>query len=224
MLAFGRALPRVRARVARDLRRKGLPREKVLAAIVRLMDETFMRVGNDEYRRQNGSHGLTTLHDDHAKVRGEEVVFEFRGKGGKTHKVGLRDARLARIVRRCQELPGQDLFQYLDDDGNVRDVTSTHVNEYLREVAGEEFTAKDFRTWAGTVLAAAALREIGAGRPPTKRHVVRAIERVAEELGNTPAVCRKCYVHPDVLDAYLEGRWKPSKADDRAVLALLARR
>ena len=238
VLAFGRALPKIRARVARDLRRKGLPREKVLATIVRLLDTTYMRVGNDEYRRQNGSHGLTTLRDRHARFGRGKVVFRFTGKAGKAHEIVVDDPRLARIVKRCQDLPGQELFQYLDDDGVVRDVGSADVNEYLREIAGDAFTAKDFRTWAGTVLAAVALREVETfdSEAMAKRNIVKAIEGVAKELGNTPAVCRKCYVHPDVLDAYLSGafveiaRRKAAKVarsrldpDEAAVLALLRR-
>lgn len=239
MLAFAKALPRIRARVRRDLRRKGLPREKVVATIVRLLETTYMRVGNDEYRRDNGSHGLTTLRDRHASVGGGRVMFAFRGKAGKEHSVEVEDARLARIVKRCQDLPGQELFQYVDDEENVRDVGSSDVNEYLREITGEDFSAKDFRTWAGTVLAAVALREFETfdSAAQAKRNVTRAIERVAEQLGNTPAVCRKCYVHPEMLAAYLDGtfakvvRREAAKmargrldADEAAVLALLRRR
>ncbi|HVM45820.1 MAG TPA: DNA topoisomerase IB, partial [Candidatus Thermoplasmatota archaeon] len=199
VLAFGRALPKIRARAARDLRREGLPREKVLAAIVHLLDTTFMRVGNDEYRRSNGSHGLTTLQDHHARIGRGKVVFAFRGKAGKEHSIEVEDARLARIVKHCQDLPGQELFQYLDEEGEVRDVGSADVNEYLRDITGEDFTAKDFRTWAGTVLAAVALQEVATyeTKAEAKRNVTAAIERVAKRLGNTPAVCRKCYVHPE---------------------------
>ncbi|HUR67924.1 MAG TPA: DNA topoisomerase IB [Candidatus Thermoplasmatota archaeon] len=237
MRAFALALPRIRARVRRDLARKGLPREKVLATIVRLLETTYMRVGNDEYRRANGSHGITTLQDRHATIRGAKVTFSFRGKSGKTHVIDVEDKRLAHIVRRCQELPGQELFQYLDDDGKVVDVGSADVNAYLREISREDFTAKDFRTWAGTVLAAIALREMLAydSEAQAKRQVVRAIERVAERLGNTPAVCRKCYVHPEVLGSYLDGtfaqlaarearaqaRASGLKAEERAVLRVL---
>jgi DNA topoisomerase-1 len=207
MLAFGRALPRIRQRVQEDMSRPGLPRDKVLAAIVRLLEATLIRVGNEEYARQNRSFGLTTLRDRHVSVEGSTVRFKFRGKSGIQHETGLRDRRLARIVRRCQDVPGQELFQYVDQDGTHRSVESADVNDYLREVAGEGFTAKDFRTWAGTVLAATALRELEEFDSETqaKKNVVRAIERVAERLGNTPAVCRKCYVHPAVIDAYLEG-------------------
>ena len=242
MIAFGRALPALRRRVDRDLKRRGLPREKVLAAVVRLLEVSLIRVGNDDYARRNGSFGLTTLRDGHVDLGGASIRFRFRGKAGVDHDVEVRDPRLARIVRRCRDLPGQELFQYLDDDGVVRDVGSADVNAYLRQATGEEFSAKDFRTWAGTVLAAMALREFEAfdSEAEAKRNVVRAIEHVAERLGNTPSVCRKCYVHPEVLDAYLDGtmletlssradraevgpksRMKPEEA---AVLALLRSR
>jgi DNA topoisomerase-1 len=207
LVEFARALPRIRRRTERDLRRRGLPREKVLALVVRLLEETLIRVGNDEYARENRSYGLSTLRNRHVDVRGESITFAFRGKSGKEHEIGLRDRRLARLVRQCQEIPGQELFQYLDDDGRRVDVTSGDVNEYLRETSGDDFTAKDFRTWAGTVAAALALQEFleiddEAGR---KKAVVAAIEDVAEQLGNTPTVCRACYVHPEVIDRYLDG-------------------
>jgi DNA topoisomerase-1 len=207
MIAFGEALPRIRRRVAADLRKKGLPREKVLAAVVRLLDETLIRIGNDEYARGNESFGLTTLRNRHVEVAGSRVRFSFRGKGGKLHEVDLRDERLARIVRRCREIPGQELFQYLDDQDSPQDVKSDDVNDYLRDVAGDEFTAKDFRTWAGTVLAAAALRGCEPCRSQThaRREIVGAIKLVAEHLGNTPAICRKCYIHPEVHAAYQQG-------------------
>jgi DNA topoisomerase I len=207
LIEFARTLPRIRRRTERDLRRRGLPREKVLALVVRLLEETLIRVGNDEYARDNRSYGLATLRDRHVTVRGAEVRFTFRGKGGKTHEVEFRDRRLAQLVKRCQEIPGQELFQYYDADGNRVDVTSGDVNDYLREISGQDFTAKDFRTWAGTVAAAMALQEFReiddeAGR---KKAIVTAVERVAGQLGNTPAVCRACYVHPEVLDRYLDG-------------------
>lgn len=207
MIAFAKALPRIRRRAERDLARRGLPREKVLGAVIRLLELTLIRVGNDEYARLNKSFGLTTLRDRHAKIRGSQVQFRFRGKAGIVHEVGLRDRRLAAIVRKCQELPGQELFQYVDDDGVVRDVTSDDVNDYLREISGGDFTAKDFRTWAGTLLAYRALRALqpqdhGA---PAKKNVVEAMKMTAERLGNTPAVARGSYVHPAVLEAYLEG-------------------
>jgi len=207
MLAFGTALPLIRARAEEDLRRPGLSRAKVLAAVVRLLEATLIRVGNEEYARDNGSFGLTTFRDRHASVSGSTVRFRFRGKSGKVHEVGVQDRRLSRIVKKCQELPGQELFQYLDPRRRRRAVTSSDVNDYLREVTGQEFTAKDFRTWAGTVLAAWALRETDAvrTRPPSRRHVARAVESVARRLGNTVAICRKCYVHPVVVDAYLDG-------------------
>ena len=240
MLAFAKALPRIRARVAKDLRRKGLPRDKVLAAIVRLLDTAYMRVGNDEYRRANGSHGLTTLQDRHAKVSRDRVRFTFTGKSGKRHEVDIEDPALARIVGRCRDLPGQELFQYVDEAGGVRDVTSGDVNAYIREAAGDAFTAKDFRTWAGTVLAAVALRDVQryGSAAQAKRNVIRAIESVAKRLGNTPAVCRKCYVHPEVLEAYLDGTFDEIRAsakgrrrprgalgvDEALVLRILRRR
>ncbi|HET6745156.1 MAG TPA: DNA topoisomerase IB [Candidatus Limnocylindria bacterium] len=207
MLAFGKALPRIRRRVDRDMRRRGLPRERVLAAVVRLLEKTPMRIGNEEYARDNKSFGLTTLRDRHATIGTARIHFRFRGKGGKDHEVELSDARLARIVSRCQDLPGQELFAYLDADGEVRSVESSDVNDYLREISGQEFTAKDFRTWSGTVLAAWALREFTQvdSEAQAKRNVVNAVERVAEWLGNTPAVSRKSYVHPSVIDAYLDG-------------------
>ena len=208
VLAFGKALPRIRRRVTADLRRPGLIRQKVLATIVRLLETTLIRVGNDEYAQQNHSYGLTTLRNRHAKVRGNRIAFEFVGKSGKPHHVDLHDAVLAKTVRHCQDLPGQELFGYLDEEGAVRDVTSEDVNSYLREIAGEEFSAKDFRTWAGTVLAAIALRECEsfASQRQARRNIVRAVEAVAKMLGNTPAICRKCYIHPAILDSYLEGQ------------------
>jgi DNA topoisomerase-1 len=207
MLAFARLLPRIRERVDADLARHGLPREKVLAAVVRLLELTLIRVGNDEYARLNRSFGLTTLRDHHARVRGAQVRFRFRGKSGVMQDVTIRDRRLARVVGRCQDLPGQELLQYVDDEGEVRDVRSDDVNEYLREIAGEEVTAKDFRTWAGTVLAYRALMALQPGETEreARRNVVEAVRRTAESLGNTPAVARRSYVHPEVLEAYLDG-------------------
>ena len=207
MIAFGQALPRIRRRVEEDLALPGLPRERVLAAVVRLLEKTGVRVGNEEYARENRSFGLTTLRNHHADVGSRRIRFRFRGKGGKEHEVELSDRRLARIVARCQELPGQALFTYLDDDGQQRTVDSADVNDYLREVSGEEFTAKDFRTWSGTVLAAWALAELQEfdSEAQAKKNVVRAVEAGAERLGNTPAVSRASYVHPIVIDAYLDG-------------------
>jgi len=197
----------LRAQVQADLRKRALTQEKVTALVVNLLEETLIRVGNDEYVRLNRSFGLTTMRSRHADIRGSTVKFRFRGKGGQTHDVGLRDRRLAGIIRRCQELPGQELFQYLDEEGEVRDVTSDDVNEYIRTASGGDFTAKDFRTWAGTLLAYRALRALqpqdhGAA---AKRNVVQAMRMTAERLGNTPAVARGSYVHPAVLDAYLDG-------------------
>ena len=238
MLEFARALPKIRARVERDLRRKGLQREKVLAAVVKLLEGTLIRVGNDEYATQNGSFGLTTLRNRHAKVRGARVQFDFLGKHNIEHGIGIDDSQLARIVRQCQDLPGQQLFEYIDEEGQVRDVGSEDVNEYLREIAGEQFSAKDFRTWAGTVLAAWELRDSEPCKSATagKRVVNEAISRVAEKLGNTRAICRKCYIHPVVIEAYLEaslnelcasngkGRERTGlSAQEAAVAALLKR-
>ncbi len=207
MIPFGQVLPRIRQRIESDLALRGLPRAKVLATAVRLLETTLIRVGNEEYVRQNGSFGLTTLRDDHVRVAGSTCRFVFRGKSGTKHAVELNDRRLADIVRRCRDLPGAELFQYVGEDNSIHDVTSTDVNEYVREVAGQEFTAKDFRTWAGTVLAACALRECGTfeTKAQAKRNLVQAIATVAKRLGNTPAVCRKCYIHPAVLTAYLNG-------------------
>jgi DNA topoisomerase I len=207
MMAFGAALPTIRRRVESDLGRPGLPREKVLAAVVRLLETTLIRVGNEEYARTNRSFGLTTMQDRHVALTDASVRFAFRGKSGIKHTIGLADRRLARVVKKCRDLPGQELFQYVDDDGRPQDIASDDVNAYLREVAGDEFTAKDFRTWAGTVLAAMALREFEAFDTKTqaKKNILRAIESVAERLGNTPTVCRKCYVHPEIIDAYLDG-------------------
>ena len=206
MLAFGEALPRIRARVDHDLSLPGLPREKVLATMVRLLETTYIRVGNEEYARQNHSYGLTTLRNRHVDITGSTLRFHFRAKSGKDCNVGVRDRRLARIVKRCQELPGQDLFQYLDANGERHGVTSSDVNDYLREITDQDFTAKDFRTWAATVLAFLALRDCEGCESDTqaKKDVVEAIKSVAARLNNTPAVCRKCYVHPDVLEAYLD--------------------
>lgn len=205
--AFGEALGAVRAAIERDLARPGLDRERVLAAVVRLLDTTLIRIGNEEYARANGSFGLTTLTCEHVQVEGTALRFEFRGKSGKHHTVDIRDRRVARVVKRCQELPGQRLLQYRDAQGACQSVDSDDVNAYLRAHAGQEFTAKDFRTWAGTVLAAEALLAIGPASSETdaRHNVVKAVAAVAERLGNTRAVCRKCYIHPTVIEAYLSG-------------------
>ena len=207
MLLLGGVLPRIRARVRRDLAREGLPRERILAALVRLLETTLARVGNVEYAKGNNSFGLTTLRNRHATVKGSSVVLDFRGKHGIAHHLEIRDVRLARIIRSCQDIPGQELFQYVDEAGERHVVASQDVNDYLREIAGEEVTAKDFRTWAATNLAAVALRECAAAESEARaRHnVLRTIEAVAKLLGNTPAICRKCYIHPAIFDGYLDG-------------------
>jgi DNA topoisomerase-1 len=207
MLSFGAALPKIRARVEADLALPGLPRNKVLATIVSIMERTFIRVGNDEYAKQNNSYGLTTMRNKHAKIKGSRVRFEFRGKSGVEHQVDVTDRRLARIVKKAQDLPGQELFGYIGDDGQPHDIKSQDVNDYLREITGEDFTAKDFRTWAGTVLAAVALNALDTfeTKKAAKANVKNAIGAVSKILGNTPAVCRKCYVHPVVLETYLSG-------------------
>ncbi len=208
MLAFAAALPGIRRRVARDLAQPGLAREKVLACIVRLLETTLIRVGNEEYAQENKSFGLTTLRNRHVKVSGAKVAFSFRGKSGVDHEIALSDPRLARVVSRVRDLPGQELFQYLDENDEPRDIDSADVNAYLQEITGQPFTAKDFRTWAGTVLAAMALKEFESfdSEAAAKKNIVAAIERVSERLGNTPSVCRKCYVHPEIFNAYLDGK------------------
>jgi DNA topoisomerase I len=207
ILSFAAALPKIRRQVQADLKLPGLKREKVLAAVVQLLERTFIRVGNEEYARHNKSFGLTTMKDHHVKVRGEKLRFRFRGKGGKEHEVDFTDRRVAKIVRKLQDLPGQDLFQYCDDEGKVCNVTSQDVNDYLRQITGEDFTAKDFRTWAGTVLTAVALnaQENFATVKEAKSNLKNAISAVAKLLRNTPAICRKCYVHPAIVESYLSG-------------------
>jgi DNA topoisomerase-1 len=225
---FGKALPKVRRTIARHMREKGLGRRKVLATAACLLDATLVRVGNREYARENKSYGLTTLQDRHVSFSGAELRFKFRGKTGKEWNLKLHDRRIARIVRSCQELPGQHLFQYEEDDGTARQVSSADVNDYIRSIAGPDVSAKDFRTWAGTVLAATALRdcEPAQGEAAAKRNIRKAIESVAARLGNTPAICRKCYVHPDVLAAYSDGKLaklltrQPDKTLRRAFAAL----
>jgi DNA topoisomerase-1 len=242
MLAFAAALPRIRRQVDRDIARNALSKPRVVATIVRLLDETGIRVGNDEYARENGSFGLTTMRKRHVEVEGSRIAFRFRGKSGKTTDVDVTDPRVARVLRRCEGLPGQPLFQYVGEDGEPVDVDSDDVNAYLREVAGGDFTAKDFRTWTGTVLAAWALEELGEAGSQTQatRQVVRAVESVAKELGNTPAVCRSAYIHPQVIETHLEGNlaqllgrdadrrvaqgMRGLTRNEAAVLALLRRR
>jgi len=207
MIAFGRALPLIRKRVQKDLARPGLPREKILATVARLLEVTLIRVGNEEYAKQNESFGLATMRNRHVRVNGSALRFQFRGKSGVLHAVDLEDRRLARIVRRSRDLPGYELFQYVDADGDRRTIDAADVNAYLKSIAGDEFTAKDFRTWAGTVLGARALRDVAAfgSKTQAKRNVLCAVEAVAKRLGNTTAVCRKCYIHPEVVNAYFDG-------------------
>ena len=239
LVEFAAALPTLRARVEADLARTGLPREKVVATVVRLLETTAIRIGNTEYARANDSFGLTTLRDRHVAVKGGEIGFRFRGKSGKLFDVSWHDRRLARIVRRCQDLPGQELFQYLDADGAQCVLASSDVNKYLREAMGEDFSAKDFRTWAGTVAAATALRELHRTHPRRlKANLVEAVKTVACELVNTPAVCRRHYIHPALIEAYESGDLfrelrKPKRQhkvsvgldpDEKAVLAFLRKR
>jgi DNA topoisomerase-1 len=207
MLDFAQALPGIRARIREDMGRRGLPREKVLATVVHLLETTLIRVGNSDYAKQNKSYGLTTLRDPHVEVNGSDLRFQFKGKSGKSWRLQVKDRRVARIVKACQDLPGQHLFQYLNEEGEQQTVTSADVNAYLKEITGSDITAKDFRTWAGTVLAAMALREFETfdSEAKAKKNVRAAIERVASQLGNTPTICRKCYIHPEVLTCYLEG-------------------
>jgi len=216
LLIFTQVLPQLRARVEEDLKRPGLQRERVLAAIVRLMELTFFRIGNSEYAKSNKSFGLTTLRDRHVAIEGSRIHISFRGKSGKHHETDINDRRLARIVKSCRDLPGYELFQYMDVEGQRHTVGSAEVNEYLREITGEEITAKDFRTWAGTQLAAEALREFEAfdSEAERKRAVVRAVEKVAKHLGNTPTICRRCYIHPAVLEGYFEGTMLQTLADN----------
>jgi DNA topoisomerase-1 len=241
MIEFARALPRIRRATDRDLRRRGTPREKVLALVVRLLEVTLIRVGNEEYVRENKSFGLSTLRQRHIDVTGSRLAFSFRGKSGKEHEVQFIDRRLARLVKQIQELPGQAVFQYLDDEGRRQPIDSADVNDYLREIAGDDFTAKDFRTWAGTVAASMALSEFTEidSDADRKKAVVEAIEKVAKQLGNTPTVCRACYVHPEVLESYMDGTLVDAlsqrargagrgahalKAEEAAVLGLLQAR
>src|SRR5438067_9891256 len=240
LIEFAEGLPALRKKVLSDMALPGLPRERVVAAVVRLLDKTLIRVGNDEYARDNDSYGLTTMRSKHVEVSGSTLRFEFKGKSGKVHSIDVSDARAARIVKQCRELPGYELFQYLDEDGERRTVGSEDVNDYVREVMGQDFTAKDFRTWAGTVFCATALASVGGfeSEREAKANVNDAVRAVAALLGNTPAVSRACYVHPQLLESYLDGsfeqRWtvKPSRArsdtrlrpEEAATLAFLKRR
>jgi DNA topoisomerase-1 len=207
MLAFAKALPAIRAKISRDMALRGLPREKVIATVVHLLETTLIRVGNDDYAKENKSYGLTTLRNPHVKVEGAQLKFRFKGKSGKTWDLKVANRRVAKIVKACQELPGQRLFQYVDEDGELREVTSADVNGYLKDITGTDITAKDFRTWAGTVMAALALQEFEAfdSQAGYKRNVKAAIERVSQRLGNTPTICRKCYVRPEVFASYQQG-------------------
>ncbi|MEO8456200.1 MAG: DNA topoisomerase IB [Chloroflexota bacterium] len=237
-IAFARALPAVRRRVQKDIALPGLPRDKVLATVVRLLEMTLIRVGNDEYARDNNSYGLTTMRDRHAKIQGSRVEFSFVGKSGKKHAISVDDKHLAGIVRRCRDIPGYDLFQYYDENGESHAISSGDVNDYIRSITGQDFTAKDFRTWTGTLLAATALKVFDpfGSQAEAKRNVVAAIEGVSQKLGNTPSVCRKCYVHPDILASYLDGDLPESLvsddsakvrglgAEESVVLAFLERR
>jgi DNA topoisomerase-1 len=237
MVGFARKLPRIRRRVASDIRRAGLPKQKVVATIVKLLEMTFARIGNEEYARENRSFGLTTLRDRHVTVRGATVKFLFTGKSGREVSVALTDRRVARVIKRCEELPGQMLFQYIDAEGERRVVTSDDVNQYLGEATGEDYTAKDFRTWAGTVLAASALRKLVdfESESEARRNVISGIDSVARKLGHTRAVCRRAYVHPAVIEAYMDRSLEDAlkgnvaktflrlKADEAAVVALLKR-
>jgi DNA topoisomerase-1 len=207
VVAFADALPSIRDTVREHMALRGLPPEKVLATVVHLLETTLIRVGNDDYARQNNSYGLTTLKNRHVAVEGNEVRFRFTGKGGKQWSLRVRDRRIAKIIKACQELPGQELLQYIDEQGNCQDVTSTDVNEYLKAITGKDITAKDFRTWAGTVLAAMTLSELQSfdNAAQAKRNLRSAIEKVSARLGNTPTICRKCYIHPEVLNCYMDG-------------------
>ena len=242
MLAFGAALPAIRAQVDKDLALRGLPRRKVLATVIRLLETTLIRIGNVEYAKTNKSFGLTTMRDRHVTVEGATISFSFRGKSGKDWSLSIKDRRLAHIVKSCRDIPGYELFQYLDESDQRQTIDSADVNEYLKELTNQDFSAKDFRTWAGTVLAALALQEFKVFDKETeaKKNVVNAIKSVSEQLGNTPSICRKCYIHPAVIDAYLEGTMLESlqqitsqelidnlhdlKPEEAAVMTLLEKR
>lgn len=204
MINFGKSLPAIRKRIEEDLNLRGLPKEKVLAVILTLLEKTYIRVGNEEYAKANGSFGLTTLRNKHVSVEGPNIRFLFKGKSGKQWQVSMKDRRLARLVKQCQELPGQDLFGYKDEEGNLQRTDSGDVNSYMREISGEDFTAKDFRTWNGTVIAATELYNLGPslGVTEEKRKITQAVKKVSHELINTPTVCRKYYIHPDIFTAY----------------------
>lgn len=219
MIAFGYALPKIRARVAKDMAREGMPKEKILATIVQLLEKTLIRVGNEEYAEENQSYGLTTMRNKHVKIRGDKVQFEFKGKSGVRHKISLNDKRLAKIIRKTKEIPGYELFQYIDEDGERRSIDSSDVNEYLKKISGEDFTAKDFRTWHGTMLAAETLKDMENFENETqaKKLVVQAVEEVSSILGNTKAVCRKCYIHPVIIEKFLGGKLKTELEDSKTI-------
>ncbi len=208
IMRFARVLPKIRDTVDKHLGLRGMPREKVLATVVHLLETTLIRIGNEDYASQNHSFGLTTLRNRHARVEGAEIRFRFRGKSGKEWSLSLNNRRIARIIRSCQELPGQDLLQYKDENGEPRAIDSSDVNDYLREISGADISTKDFRTWAGTVMAAAALSECAIFDSATeaKRNIKAAVRKVAARLGNTPAICRKCYIHPEILSSYASGK------------------
>jgi DNA topoisomerase-1 len=232
---FAAVLPLIRRRVRADLRRRGLPREKVLATIVKLLETTLIRVGNEEYATTNKSFGLTTMRDRHATVTGTQIHFDFKGKSGINHAISIRNPQLAAVVGKCQDLPGQHLFQYTDEDDVVHEISSSDVNKYLQEITGQDFTAKDFRTWAGTKLALKSLQQLerGTSTTATKKNIVQAIRSVADQLGNTVAICRKCYIHPAIINAYLSDTLPPAivakvrastirlSLDERALVRLL---
>ncbi|MGA7571728.1 MAG: hypothetical protein WCA52_04505 [Candidatus Aquilonibacter sp.] len=226
LAGFGKALPRIHEHVKANLGRPGIPREKVLATVVYLLENVLIRVGNDEYARENDSYGLTTLKDQHVRLKGDTVRFRFTGKSGVHHEVDIRDRRVAKVIRTCQHLPGQRLFEYMDDDGTVRHVSSHDVNEYIRDAASEEFSAKDFRTWGGTVTCCELLlrEEPARSEQEAKRRVNAVIKIVAGRLGNTVAVCRKAYIHPAVVAAYLDGSLPRIGKAERVILRLLSRK
>lgn len=241
ILAFAQVLPKIRRTTRRHIKQRGLSREKVLAAIVQLLEKTMIRIGNQQYAKENHSFGLTTMRNRHAKVRGTKVHFDFKGKSGKHHEIDLQDATLARVISKLQDLPGQELFQYQDEAGEIISIGSSDVNDYLKQITGDDFTAKDFRTWSGTVLASLALQEFEKfdSQTQAKKNIVKAIENVARQLGNTPSICRKCYVHPAILESYLDGTMLQTlqrkteatlknlrglSAEEAAVLAFLQKR
>jgi DNA topoisomerase-1 len=207
MIEFGLALPKVRKQLEAQLAEPGIGRDKVMATVISLLDATLIRIGNSQYARDNRSYGLTTLRNKHVEVRGNAILFQFRGKSGVEHQISVTDRRLARVIKRCMELPGQNLFQYLDDDGERHTVSSSDINAYLQRLTGADFTAKDYRTWAGSALALATLRKLHwEPEADAKKHIVDMVKAVSRQLGNTPAICRKCYIHPAVLEGFMQGQ------------------